>query len=167
MLYVKHSLPPAMRELLASLRGARPPTALVCEDFPDAAALRRLDDAGFSLFYGFGLPDKPVIFFGRRRAFVLEGDGSTVTPVDRPEDLYFRLLWRRFGHAVSLRGHVKETDSRRHLFCLRSEDGLEHWCRWDRAEPIRFPEAGASVGIFAWERWGSRVLLALEIRCEN
>jgi hypothetical protein len=164
MLYVRRELPPPALELLRSLQGSEPPVAVVCEDLRDVGVLRTLYAGGFALFYGFGLPGEPVIFFGRRRGFILDEHRSAFSPLAECEDLYFRLLWRRFGHAVSLRGRVKEADPRRDLFCLQTEDGAEHWCRLERADTARLPGAGVRVEVLAWERWGSRMLLPLEVR---
>ena len=112
--------------------------------YHDVAYLRQLHLSGFELFYGVGLPRQPLIFVNSGRGFVLadgpEAVGVKSLPSKDVENLYFRLLWRRFGHAVSLIGVVKESDPEQSLFCLKLDRDRETWCR------LRSAGAGAMHG---------------------
>ena len=74
----------------------------------------RLHSCGFELFYGLGLPRQTLIFMDSGRGFVLEDNPDMQSfkslSLKDVDNLYYRLLWSRFGHAVSLCGSVKETD---------------------------------------------------------
>src|SRR5215475_3287203 len=122
--YQKQPLPNYLLELLRDLTAAetRPEVELVAEDLSDVAYLRQLYSFGIELFYGVGLPGQPFIFLNARQGFVVEDNSAaalrSLSATDA-EDLYYRLLWRRFGHAVLLTGVVKENDPAQSLFSLR------------------------------------------------
>ena len=122
--YQKQPLPNNILELFRDLMVAetRPEVELVAEDLSDVAYLRHLYWLGIEVFYGVGLPHQPFIFLNARQGFVVEDHSRPALrslPAKDAEDLYYRLLWRRFGHAVLLTGVVKENDPAQSLFCIR------------------------------------------------
>jgi hypothetical protein len=80
------------------------------------------------------------------------------------EDLYYKLRWCRFGHAVLLTGVVKETDTHRGLLCLASEGGREFRCRLKELKLSDIPEPGKTIEVFAWQKWLSHILEVFEIK---
>lgn len=168
--YTREPLPPDLFKDLRELtcRRASPTIEIVVEDFRDVQYLRELQSAGFSLFYGLGLASQSVIFLGCNRGFVLESDGLSpgryLRPLKKPEDVYFKPLWRRFGVAVVLSGRVKEIDRAKKLFCLITEGRRQQWCRFKHGDIKELPEAGMRVEVFAWEKWNTRILEVLELR---
>ncbi|MBI4283385.1 MAG: hypothetical protein HY663_02815 [Chloroflexi bacterium] len=167
--YMKQPLPPDLFKNLKELvRQEHPTIEIVVEDFGDIGYLQNLPAAGFSLFYGLGLPAKTIVFLGRKRGFLIEdaelSSARGVRSLKRAEDLYFSLLWRRFGHAVLLSGSVKEVDIKSNLFCLVVEGGRERWCRLKGSATKALPAVGAKIEIFAWEKWGTGVLEVLDVR---
>ncbi|HSK30537.1 MAG TPA: hypothetical protein VLA17_11295, partial [Candidatus Limnocylindria bacterium] len=78
----------------------------VVEGISEIEYLRSLHGAGFSLFYGVGLPPGAVILLDRERAFRLIIDAAAHTQswreLNRGGDLYMALLWHRFGLAFPL-----------------------------------------------------------------
>jgi len=163
--YLKQPLPADLFKNLKELvRQEHPTIEIVVEDFGDIGYLQNLHAAGFSLFYGLGLPAKTIVFLGRKRGFLIEdaelSSARVLRPLKHAEDLYFSLLWRRFGHAVLLSGLVKGVDIKSSLFCLAVEGKREYWCRFkDEA-----PRAGAEIQLFGWEKWNSRILDVLDVR---
>jgi len=139
---------------------------VVVEDFRDTDCLRALYSAGCSIYYGLGIPSQPLVFLDRTRGFLVEdqqfGRRLSLKPVKNPEDLYLRLLWRRFGNAVSLSGSIKEKDIKSGLFCLVSEGGRELWCRPKDPVSVEVPPVGTKIEIFAWEKWLTHVLEVLQ-----
>ncbi|HWP59858.1 MAG TPA: DUF6062 family protein [Candidatus Acidoferrales bacterium] len=169
-LYARRALPAELLEFLEDLASsrARPQVEIVLEDIEDIPQLRRLHAAGFSLFYGLALPPQPIIFADRERAYALETNGpaggSTLKPLKNPDDLHAKLLWRRFGTAVSLSGRVKEKDLKSRLLRLTIDGERELWCRVQDSIATAGVEPGAAVEIFGWEKWLTRVVEVLEIR---
>jgi hypothetical protein len=167
----KQPLPKTLLKALSDLIGADPhPTVeIVVEDVSDVAYLRELHSAGFELFYGLGLPRETLIFMDSKQGFVLEDTpdikgfkGLSSNDVD---NLYYRLLWSRFGHAVSLCGLVKETDAAGSLFCLALENEREVWCHLrSGGPPDRLPGVGHKVSVFVWEKWFTHIVEVLELR---
>jgi hypothetical protein len=162
--YQKQPLPTHLLEPLRDLVSAEMHSGveIVAEDLSDVTYLRQLHASGFELFYGVGLPPQPLIFINSARGFVLEdssmrGRIRSLAPKDA-ENLYFRLLWRRFGHAVSLTGVVQERDPEQSLFCLRLESQREVWCRLRAVRLRSVPDVGEKVAVFAWEKWVSHIL---------
>ncbi len=164
--YLKQPLPSRLFDELAEFgrRGSHPQIELVVEDFGDVKYLRKLRSAGFSLFYGLGLPLQTVILVDRRRGYLLEGDPKRpgLRSLKDPEDLSISLLWRRFGIAVLLSGSIKETDAKSRLFCLVIEGQREQWCRFKEAGARELPRVGANVEIFGWEKWNTHVIEVLD-----
>lgn len=169
-LYLKQPLPKGLfdelREVAAYTR--HPVIEAVVEDIDDVEYLRNLHSAGFSLFYGIGLPLQTIILLDRRRGFLLEENqqrsGWNLRLLKNAEELYLSLLWRRFGVAVVLSGSIKETDKEKKLFSLIVEGRRQQWCRFKGADTNELPEVGTPVEVFAWEKWNSHILEALELR---
>jgi len=167
--YHKQALPTQLLEPLRELVPAdmHPEIEIVAEDLSDVPYLRELYSSGFRVFYGMGLPQQTVIFIGSERGFVLENKPDTssfkLLTSKEGENLYYRLLWRRFGHAVSLSGSVKERDTEKNLFCLTLEKDREAWCRLRGDGPDRLPGVGQTVSVFAWEKWFSHILQVIQI----
>ena len=168
----KEPLPKRLLGALIDLVSAEthPVVEIVVEDISDVAYLRKLHSCGFELFYGLGLPRQTLIFMDSGRGFVLEDNPDmqsfkSLSSKD-VDNLYYRLLWSRFGHAVSLCGSVKETDAAENLFCLVLEKQREAWCRLRPGGPHRIPGVGEKVSVFVWEKWFTRILdvIHLELR---
>ena len=159
----KEPLPNRLLLALSDLVSADPHPAveIVVEDISDVAYLRRLYSTGFQLFYGLGLPRQTLIFMDSGRGFVLEDNPDMQSfkslSAKDVDNLYYRLLWSRFGHAVSLCGTVKETDVAEDLFCLVLEKGREVWCRLRSGVPHRIPALGEKVSVFVWEKWFTHI----------
>ena len=142
-----------------------PPVEMVVEGFQDVGLLREMHAAGFVLFYGYGLPQKTVVFLEKEQGFTVNGTGGQagprLAPLRDPNDLYFRLLWRRFGNAVVVTGKIAQPDLRSGLLSVVSDEGQEHLCRLPRGAALSCP-VGAKVEIFGWQKRGSRVLHVIE-----
>jgi hypothetical protein len=160
-IYQKQPLPPNLLKLLRSLvaAGSHSTVEIVVEDLSDVVYLRQLHSSGFKLFYGVGLPRRSVVFTDPRQGF-LQKDNSPLSsfrspPAKDAEDLYYKLRWCRFGHAVLLTGMVKDVDTGSGLFCLATEGGRDDWCRLKDPNLTDSPEIGNIVEVFGWEKWVS------------
>lgn len=159
-----HLLKP-LRNLVAA--GSHSTVEIVLEDLSDVVYLRQLHSSGFKLFYGVGLPSRSVIFIDSRQGFLQE-DNSSVPgfrriPSKDAEDLYYKLRWCRFGHAVLLAGVVKEADANNGLFRLATNGGREDWCRLKEPQLTELPKEAKMVEVFGWEKWLSHILEILEV----
>jgi hypothetical protein len=169
-LYLRQPLPPDLFTAVTQLASCESPPRLevVVEDLQDVAHLRVLYTAGFSLFYGLGLPRQTVVFLERNRGFLLEEHQLSVKQnlraLKNPEDLYLRLLWCRFGIAVLLSGSVKEKTEKSGFFCLTVDGRREQWCRFRDSAANKLPKVGAKVELFAWDKWNTHVLEVLELK---
>jgi hypothetical protein len=167
--YQKEPLPKLLLEALSDLVTAEvhPAVEIVVEDVSDASYLSKLHLVGFELFYGLGLPRQTLIFMDSERGFILEDNPNIQAfkslSAREVEDLYYKLLWSRFGHAVSLCGSVKATDAAENLFCLALEREREVWCRLRGDRPGRLPGVGQTVAVFAWEKWFSHILDVIQL----
>ena len=167
--YLKRPLPSQLfNALRESLSFETPPTiAVVVEDFVDVSYLRALHAAGFGLFYGLGLPDKTILFLGSNLAFLIEDQPRLsdlgVGALQDPESVYFRLLWRRFGHAVLLSGSTKDRDPKSGLFSLAIDGGRAQWCRLNDSTKAESLPLGIEIEIFAWDKWVTPILEVLEV----
>jgi hypothetical protein len=168
-LYIKQPPPPdffqSLKELIS--RNLHATVEIVVEDFHEIEYLYSLYSAGFSLFRGLGLPAQPILFLERRRGFVLDcgqaNSSPSFRPLKRPEDIYFRLLWRRFGNAVALSGTVKEVDRKSGMFSLATDGGREQWCRLKDSTTAKVPPVGVEIQVFAWDKWVTHILEVLDV----
>jgi hypothetical protein len=167
-IYHKQPLP---RHLLKTLRDfvsaeMHPKVEIIAEDLADVVYLRGLHSSGFELFYGVGLPRNTLIFMDSGRGFVLENNMETTgfrkLTSKNAENLYYRLLWCRFGHAVLLSGFVKETDVEENLVCLIVE-GKDVWCRLKSPTTTEIPNVGVWVHVFCWEKWATHILDVIQL----
>jgi hypothetical protein len=79
------------------------------------------------------------------------------------EDLYYKLRWSRFGHAVLLVGVVQERNANSGLFRLAA-NGREDWCRLKDGKLTNLLlEEGKMIEVFGWEKWVSHILEILEV----
>jgi len=165
----KEPLPRSLLQSLADLTAGEPYPVLeiVVEEVADAAYLHGLHSRGFKLFYGVGLPAQTLIFIDSDRGFVLENTPDApsfrLLPSKKNENLYYSLLWHRFGHAVSVTGTVKETEAEKNLFCLALEKEREVWCRLRGDNPKSLPGVGQTVAVFAWEKWFSHIFEVIQL----
>ena len=95
--------------LVAGRRG-RGSLDLVVEQIDDVAYLKKLNSAGASVYNGVGLP-RETLEVDRIQGYWLATDidasrRHSVAANNAP-DLYVKLLWRRFGLAVSYEGELK------------------------------------------------------------
>lgn len=169
VLYLRKHLPEV---LFQSLRergkaGARGTIEAVAEDLPDVSYLRSLHDAGFSVFYGIGLPQETMILVDRKKGWLLEEDEKISTwrlrRLKNAEDLSLTMLWHKFGTAVSLRGIVIHHDCAGELFSLVIHGRTEQWCRFKNSAANKIPDLGAQVEIFGWEKWSTHIIEVLDL----
>jgi Family of unknown function (DUF6062) len=142
----------------------------VVEEVSDTEYLRKIHSAGFSIFYGIGLPDQTIILLDRKRGFLIEENPQNLQWRPRllknARDVYLALLWHRFGIAVLATGRVKEIDEKRGLFCV-TNGTREQWCRFRDAATSKLPDIGATVEFFGWEKWNTRIVEVLELKEEE
>jgi hypothetical protein len=97
--------------LLAGRRG-RGSFDLVTEQIDDVAYLKKLNFPGASVYNGVGLPQETLVIVDRIQGYWLAADtdatGDALAAADNAPDLYIKLLWRRFGLAVSYEGELKK-----------------------------------------------------------
>lgn len=151
--------------LLAGRRGLGS-VDLVVEKIDDVAYLKKLNLAGASVYNGAGLPRETLVIVDRNRGYWLATDkdaaGGAVAADDAP-DLYVRLLWRRFGLAVSYEGELKEISHRTGFFRVHLEDQRELWCRFSQPRSDGLGPVGTRVRVFGWIKWNSQIMEVLEI----
>lgn len=152
--------------VLAGRRG-RGSVDLVVEGIDDLAYLKKLNFAGASVYNGVGLPRETLVIVDRNHGYWLAADrdaagGALVAADDAPE-LYIKLLWRRFGMAISYEGELKEAYPDTGFFSLGLEDQRELWCRFSQSRNNGLPAAGARVQLFGWIKWNSSIMEVLEI----
>ena len=168
-LCLKKPLPADLFKKLQQLAQERPKGTMeaAVEDLDDVEYLRGLHTAGFSLFYGIGLPPQSIILLDRKRGFVLQEDqqnvGWRLRSLKEAEDFYLSLLWHRFGIAVLFSGLVEANDPKQGLFCLTVEGKREQWCRLKEQAANKFPKVGGRVEVFGWEKWNAHIVEALEV----
>src|SRR5687767_15134821 len=96
--------------LLAGRRG-RGSLDLVVEKIDDVAYLKKLQLGGASVYDGVGLPPETLIIIDRDQGYWLTAHadaGATLVAANDAPDLYVKLLWHRFGLAVSYEGELKQ-----------------------------------------------------------
>ncbi len=152
--------------LLAERRG-RGSVDLVVERIDDVAYLKKLNFAGASVYNGVGLPQETLVIVDRIQGYWLATDtdaaGGAPVAADNAPDLYIKLLWRRFGLAVSYEGELKEIDPGTGFFCVGLEEERELWCRFTQPRSNGLPVAGARVRVFGWIKWNSQIMEVLEL----
>ena len=152
--------------LLAGRRG-RGSLDLVVEQIDDVAYLKKLNFAGASAYNGVGLPRETLVIVDRIQGYWLATDtdaaGGALVAADNAPDLYIKLLWRRFGLAVSYEGELKEIYPDIGFFCIGLEEQRELWCRVSRPRSNGLPAAGARVQLFGWIKWNSHIMEVLEL----
>ena len=152
--------------LLAGRRG-RGSVDLVVEEIDDVAYLKKLNFVGASLYNGVALPRETLVIVDRNQGYWLGIDtdaaGGAAVAADNAPDLYVKLLWRRFGLAVSYEGELKEIDAGTGFFCVGLEEQRELWCRFSQPRSNGLPAAGARVQLFGWIKWNSHFMEVLEL----
>jgi len=152
--------------LLAGRRG-RGSIDLVVERIDDIAYLKKLNFAGASVYNGVGLPRETLVIVDRNQGYWLAADtdaaGGALVAADNAPDLYIKLLWRRFGLAVSYEGELKAIYPDTGLFCVGLKEQREIWCRFGQPRSNGLPAAGAKVRLFGWIKWNSQIMEVLEL----
>jgi hypothetical protein len=152
--------------LLAGRRG-RGSLDLVVEQIDDVAYLKKLNFAGALVYNGVGLPQETLVIVDRNQGYWLATDteaaGGAAVAADNAPDLYLKLLWRRFGLAVSYEGELKEIDPGTGFFCVGLEEERELWCRFSQPRSNGLPAAGPRVRVFGWIKWNSQIMEVLEL----
>ena len=139
--------------LLAGRRG-RGSLDLVVEQIDDVAYLKKLNFAGASVYNGVGLPQETLVIVDRIQGYWLatgtDAAAGALVAADNAPDLYIKLLWRRFGLAVSYEGQLKEIHLGTGFFCVGLEEQRELWCRFSQPRSNGLPAAGTRVQLFGW-----------------
>ena len=149
--------------LLAGRRG-RDSLDVVVEHIDDVAYLKKLNFAGASVYNGVGLPQETLIIIDRDQGYWLtaRADGDFVAAHDAP-DLYLKLLWRRFGLAVSYEGELKEIHPGSGFFRVGLAKKQDLWCRFSEPRTDGLAPVGTRVQVFGWIKWNSQIMEVLEI----
>jgi len=152
--------------LLAGRRG-RGSLDLVVEQIDDVTYLKKLNFAGASVYNGVGLPRETLVIVDRIQGYWLATDadatGGAPVAADNAPDLYVKLLWRRFGLAVSYEGELKEIHPGTEFFCVGLEEQRELWCRFSQPRSSGLPAVGTRVQLFGWIKWNSHIMEVLEL----
>ena len=152
--------------LLAGRRG-RGSVDLVAEQIDDVAYLKKLNFAGASVYNGVGLPQETLVIVDRIQGYWLatgtDAAAGALVAADNAPDLYIKLLWRRFGLAVSYEGQLKKIHRGTGFFCVGLEEQREVWCRFSQPRSNDLPAAGARVQLFGWIKWNSQIMEVLEL----
>ena len=137
---------------------------LVVEKIDDVAYLKKLRLGGASVYNGVGLPPETLIIIDRDQGYWLtaHADVDFVAAHDAP-DLYLKLLWRRFGLAVSYEGELKEIHPGSGFFCVGLEEERDLWCRFSEPRSDGLAPLGTRVQVFGWIKWNSQIMEVLEI----
>ena len=166
--YFNKPLPEPLLDGLRLLAGrlGRGSVDLVVERIDDLAYLKKLNFAGASVYNGAGLPRETLVIVDRIQGYWLATDtdaaGDALVAADNAPDLYIKLLWRRFGLAVSYEGELKEIDPGTGFFCVGLEE-RDLWCRFSRPRSNGLPAAGTRVQLFGWIKWNSHIMEVLEL----
>jgi len=152
--------------LLAGRRG-RGSVDLVVEQIDDVAYLKKLNFAGTLVYNGVGLPRETLVIVDRIQGYWLATDtdaaGGALAAADNAPDLYVKLLWRRFGLAVSYEGELKEIHPGSGFFCVGLEEQRDLWCRFSEPRTDGLAPLGTRVQVFGWIKWNSQIMEVLEI----
>jgi hypothetical protein len=167
--YFNKPLPEILLDGLRLLagRGGRGSVDLVAEQIDDVAYLKKLNFAGASVYDGVGLPQETLVIVDRMQGYWLATDtdvaGGALVAADNAPDLYIKLLWRRFGLAVSYEGELKKIYPDTGLFCVGLEEQRELWCRFSQPRSNGLTAAGTRVQLFGWIKWNSQIMEVLEL----
>jgi len=152
---------------LLAERRSRGSLDLVVEQIDDVAYLKKLNFAGASVYNGVGLPQETLVIVDRIQGYWLATDtdaaGGAAVAADNAPDIYIKLLWRRFGLAVSYEGELKKIYLDTGFFCVGLEEQRELWCRVSQARSNGFPATGTRIQLFGWIKWNSQIMEALEL----
>ena len=153
--------------LLLAGRCGRGSLDLVVEEIDDVAYLKKLNFAGASVYNGVGLPRETLVIVDRIQGYWLATDkdvaGGAAVAADNAPDLYVKLLWRRFGLAVSYEGELKEIHPGSGFFCVGLEEERDLWCRFSEPRSDGLAPVGTRVQLFGWIKWNSHIMEVLEI----
>jgi len=152
---------------LLAERRSRGSLDLVVEQIDDVAYLKKLNFAGASVYNGVGLPQETLVIVDRIQGYWLatgtDAAAGALVAADNAPDLYIKLLWRRFGLAVSYEGELKKIYPDTGFFCVGLEEQRELWCRVSQARSNGFPATGTRVQLFGWIKWNSQIMEVLEL----
>ena len=152
---------------LLAERRSRGSLDLVVEQIDDVAYLKKLNFAGASVYNGVGLPQETLVIVDRIQGYWLatgtDAAAGALVAADNAPDLYIKLLWRRFGLAVSYEGQLKKIHRGTGFFCVGLEEQRELWCRVSQARSNGFPATGTRIQLFGWIKWNSQIMEALEL----
>ena len=110
---------------------------------------------------------KTLVIVDRNQGYWLATDtdaaGGALVAADNAPDLYIKLLWRRFGLAVSYEGELKKIHLGTAFFCVGLKEQREVWCRFSQARTNGLAPAGTRVQVFGWIKWNSQIMEVLEL----
>ena len=119
------------------------------------------------MYSGVGLPPETLIIIDRDQGYWLtahaDAAGATLVTAKDAPDLYVKLLWRRFGLAVSYEGELKEIHPGSGFFCVGLEEERYLWCRFSQPRSDGLAPVGTRVQVFGWIKWNSQIMEVLEI----
>ena len=167
--YFMKPLPEPLLDSMRLLAGRRGPGSLdlVVEKIDDVAYLKKLRLGGASVYNGVGLPPETLIIIDRDQGYWLtahaDAAGATLVAANDAPDLYIKLLWRRFGLAVSYEGELKEIHPGSGFFCVGLEEERDLWCRFSEPRSDGLAPVGTRVQVFGWIKWNSQIMEVLEI----
>jgi len=167
--YFKTPLPEPLLDGMRLLAGRRGLGSLdlVVEKIDDVAYLKKLRLGGASVYNGVGLPPETLIIIDRDQGYWLtahaDAAGATLVAANDAPDLYIKLLWRRFGLAVSYEGELKEIHPGRGFFFVGLEEERDLWCRFSEPRSDGLAPVGTRVQVFGWIKWNSQIMEVLEI----
>lgn len=140
---------------------------LVVEKIDDVAYLKKLQLSGASVYNGVGLPPETLIIIDRDQGYWLtahaDAAGATLVAANDAPDLYIKLLWRRFGLAISYEGELKQIHPESGFFCVGLEEERDLWCRFSEPRSDGLAPVGTRVQVFGWIKWNSQIMEVLEI----
>lgn len=165
--YLRQPLPEPLLDGLHRLAGRNGHGSLdlVIDGIDDVAYLKKLRLAGASVYNGTGLPQDTLVIVNREEGYWLITEANAkgdLVPADNAPDLYLKLLWRRFGLAVSYEGDLIEIHSNG-FFCIGREEQRDIWCRFSEPRSNGLPSVGTRVQLFGWIKWNSQIMEVLEV----
>jgi len=167
--YFMKPLPEPLLDSMRLLAGRRGPGSLdlVVEKIDDVAYLKKLRLGGASVYNGVGLPPETLIIIDRDQGYWLtahaDAAGATLVAANDAPDLYIKLLWRRFGLAVSYEGELQEIHPGSGFFRVGLEEERDLWCRFSEPRSDGLAPVGTRVQVFGWIKWNSQIMEVLEI----